>query len=111
MFVGVRVSNQYGQVTKYFGDNHSERIYPKGFIRPPDPPINGCPVAYTLTESGYVPENNTLNKSTFPGNAGIDLTDKIILKNEPARNTSIIHLVLLLMRQQVISMNLMQSDF
>ncbi|MCB0726881.1 MAG: T9SS type A sorting domain-containing protein [Ignavibacteriae bacterium] len=88
MFVGVRVSNQYGQVTKYFGDNHSERIYPKGFIRPPDPPINGCPVAYTLTESGYVPENNTLNKSTFPGNAGIDLTDKIILKNEPARNTS-----------------------
>ena len=86
MFVGVKVSNQYGQVTKYFGDSHSERIYPKGFIRPPDPPINGCPVAYTLTEAGYEPENNILHKSTFPENSGIDLTDKIVLKHEPLRN-------------------------
>lgn len=88
MFVGVKVSNQYGEVTRYFGYDGAERIYPKGFIRPPVPPISGCPVAFTLTESGYEPENNLLHKSTFPGYDENDITDKIILRNKPFKDTS-----------------------
>jgi hypothetical protein len=83
MFVGVKVSNKYGEVTRYFGNNRAERIYPQGFIRPPSPPISGCPVIFTNTDSGYTPENNTLRTSSFPENTGIDVTDKLIITNKP----------------------------
>ncbi len=86
-YIGVKASNQFGQVTKYFNMNNLLNFSPVNGIRPPDPPITGCPILFTLNTNGFRCENNILHESPNPPNEGKDIEDKIVIGNTPFLDT------------------------
>ena len=88
IFLGVNVSNQFGQVSEYYNMNNPVPVNLFNGIRPPDPPISGCPVIFTLDSNGFNCVNNALNKSTFHENEGKDISDKLVIENTPFVDTS-----------------------
>ncbi|MDQ3194280.1 MAG: hypothetical protein M3P82_04685, partial [Bacteroidota bacterium] len=89
LIVGVRVSNQWGEVTQYFDFNPQHRFYPLGSIRkPPPPPWSGCPVLHTNNGEQFVFENDILNESEFSKNLNKDISDMLILNSVPYKDPS-----------------------
>ena len=88
IILGVTVSNQFGQDTKFYNLDNTEKFVPFNGIRPPVPPVSGCPVLFTKDTNGYKCENNILHYSSFEENAGRDIEDKIILVNKPFPDTA-----------------------
>ncbi len=87
VMVGVTVSNQFGQDTKFYDLNLTEKFVPFNGIRPPVPPVSGCPVLFTKDTNGYKCENNILHYSSIEEYKGTDIEDKIVLVNKPFLDT------------------------
>jgi hypothetical protein len=68
--------------------NNVTAFHPKKAIRPPYPPITGCPVVFTKDTNDFKCENNMLNESTFPVNLEKDIVDKIVIENTPYIDTT-----------------------
>ncbi|MEO6695716.1 MAG: T9SS type A sorting domain-containing protein, partial [Ignavibacteria bacterium] len=65
-------------------DFDSRKVFlPNETLRPPDPPISGCPIFLNHNGEQYVYENNILNRAEFPENLDQDIEDNYILKNTP----------------------------
>ncbi|MBK8552546.1 MAG: hypothetical protein IPL53_16350 [Ignavibacteria bacterium] len=76
-YAGLKLSNQFGEVTKYYNMNNVLNFTPVNAIREPYPPIVGCPVAFTKDTNGFICENNILHESPASKNIGIDIGDKV----------------------------------
>jgi hypothetical protein len=81
--IGVRVSNQFGSTEKYFNFRTGNFFYPYDYLRPPPPPVTGCPWIIVNNGERFVYENNILKKSEFKYNTGKDVQDKYILSTDP----------------------------
>ena len=88
VIIGVTVSNQFAQVTKYYDENQIQHITPYNGIRPPDPPVSGCPFLFSYGTESLIIENNILHCSTFPGNENKDIIDKIVISKKLILDTT-----------------------
>lgn len=87
--VGVRVSNRFGNMTKYFNFNPQYFFNPIQYLRPPPPPpISGCPLLLVQDNEKFIYENNILKTSEYFDNKDKMVEDKIILKTQPYINPS-----------------------
>jgi hypothetical protein len=86
LYIGVKISNLAGSDSKFYNFNEGRlvSIHPNQHLRPG--PFSGCPVAMTNNGTGFVYENNILHKSEFQENKDKDITDKLILRTQPAMN-------------------------
>ncbi len=85
---GVTVSNQFAQVTKYYDENQIQLTTPFNGIRPPNPPVSGCPFLFSYGTDSLITENNILHRSTFPGNENMDIIDKLVISEKPILDTN-----------------------
>jgi hypothetical protein len=86
LYIGVKISNLAGSDSKFYNFNEGRlvSIHPNQHLRPG--PFSGCPVAMTNNGNGFVYENNILHKSEFQENKDKDITDKLVLRTQPAMN-------------------------
>lgn len=85
-YVGVKVYNQFGQVTKFFDYPNALKFNPTERIRVAPPPPPGCPYYCLKNGDNYVPLNNVLHSSQFSDNKNKEITDKIFLTTHPEKN-------------------------
>lgn len=88
LIFGVTVSNRFAQITKFYDIDQIRQIIPFNGIRPPDPPVSGCPVVFSKSENGFSVENNILHNSCLHGNDGSDIEDKLILSTDQIIDTA-----------------------
>ena len=84
--IGVKVKNRLGQQKKFFNFNTHSYFSPLETLRPPEPPVSGCP--WLLVSDGYQMKyrNSLLKNSQHTKNYGMDITDNYVIEEEPYIN-------------------------
>lgn len=84
--IGVKVMNRHGQQKKFFNFNTHSYFSPLEILRPPEPPVSGCP--WLLVSDGYQLKyrNSLLKNSQHTKNYGMDITDNYVIEQEPYIN-------------------------
>jgi len=80
-YVGVRVFNNLGTVTRFYDLTGPSSIQPLESLRVYPPPPSGCPVLLTFNGSEYEPVNNLLPVAEYEENQGKEFVDKVLINN------------------------------